>query len=181
MDQWVKILATQIWWPKFNFWNPGKSCVWWQTCNPVPLQLQGRKRQENLQKTHACVMYIFYGSEKKFKYMIQIARQLRWVFLERTRYSRLRRRHVLPAYMNMKDTCDDNRDDSSGWVNEGTALTACSFTVFLTKMGQSYTPQALMWCHMPRWHKYLVQNTQVKKKKTYETKSTRKVTKDSKE
>lgn len=149
MDQWVKLLATQIWWPKFNLWNPGKSCVWWQTSNPVPLQLHGRKRQENLQKTHACAMYISYGSEEKSKYMIQIARQLRWVFLERTpRDSRLRRRHVLPAYLSMNDACDGNGDDSSGWVNEGTALTGRSRRVFLTKEGQSCPPQALLWCHM---------------------------------
>lgn len=165
MDQWVKILATQIWWPKFNLWNPGKSCVWWQTSKPVPLQLHGRKRQENLQKTHVCAMYISYGSEEKSKYMIQIARQLRWVFLERIpRYSRLRRRHVLPAYLSMKDACDENGDDSSGWVNEGMALTGRSRRVFLTKEGQSCPPPALLWCHMLRGRKYLVQNKQVKKK-----------------
>lgn len=167
MDQWVKILATQIWWPKFNLWNPGKSCVWWQTSKPVPRQLHGRKRQENLQKTHVCAMYISYRSEEKSKYMIQIARQLRWVFLERTpRYSRLRRRHVLPAYLSMKDACDENGDDSSGWVNEGMALTGRSRRVFLTKEGQSCPPPALLWCHMLRGRKYLVQNKQVKKKKS---------------
>lgn len=183
MDQWVKLLATQIWWPKFNLWNPGKSCVWWQASNPVPLQLHGRKRQENLQKTHACAMYISYGSEEKSKSMIQIARQLRWVFLERTpRYSRLRRRHVLPAYLSMNDACDENGNDSSGQVNEGTALTGRSRRVFLTKEGQSCPTQALLWCHMLSYAK----RTQVlgtkqtgKKKKIYETKSTWKVTKDS--